>query len=310
MSSTPGRKLFLKLWYPAEPAPTAAKEMLWAQLRDDGRTPLLVRGLLRVFRLRTASYPGAALAASAPKLCPVVYNHGLVSFASENTSLMEDLASRGHVVIAVQHQTQWDELQGLNRQQSVQEKQLGRKLTAQIRGAAKADRAKLGRELSEASGNTNRITIERAKDTLFVLDNLTSILAQMPGGLGWVPEPSHVHLVGYSVGGAVATEVARSDRRVASAVNIDGGVYGLLDAGTVAVPYLMIYSATNEAINDELLPRPAVSLTAESTTHLNYHDVAGLLPQLRWLRALGRAEPVSVLQWRNRVVAEFIQDRQ
>jgi len=70
----------------------------------------------------------------------------------------------------------------------------------------------------------------------------------------------------------------------------------------------MIYSANNESINDELLPKHATCVTAANTSHLNYHDIAGLLPPLRWIRAVGSAEPVSVLQWRNRTIAEFIRD--
>lgn len=307
-SSVRGRKLFLKLWYPADPMPEAMTEMLWDQLRNDGRTPPTVRWLLKLVRRRTASQPGAGLAAAAPALCPVIYNHGLVSFASENISMMEDLASRGYIVIAIEHQDQLSELQALNRHQPLQQKQLARNLAAKIKRADTAERVRLARELYEASGNANRIALERSRDTVFVLDHWASIVANVPGGRVCAREPLRAHLVGYSLGGAVATEVARTDQRAASVVNIDGGMYGSLDRGAVRVPYLMLYSASNEAINDELLPDHATRLTAANTRHLNYHDVAGLLPPLRWMRAIGSAEPVSVLRWRNRVVADFIRD--
>jgi dienelactone hydrolase len=270
--------------------------------------PLMVRMVLALVRRRTAAHPGAALVAIGPAAPVVLYNHGLVSFASENTSMMEDLASHGHIVIAIQHQEQSSELRALNTRQPARAKQLGQDLTAQMRRSNAAERARLARRLYEASDNTNRMVLERATDTSLVLNNLSSILSAVPGRSARAPEPSPIHLLGFSVGGAVATEVALRDERVASVVNIDGGTYGSIDAASVRVPYLMMYSAANEAINDELLPKHARRVTAASTAHLNYHDVAGLLPPLRWMRAVGSAEPVSALQWRNRTVAEFIRD--
>jgi dienelactone hydrolase len=307
LSTARGRKLFLKLWYPAEPTPTTP-ELLWDQLRADRHIPLMARMLLAVLRRRTTAHPGAPLAAIEPATSPVLYNHGLVSFASENTSMMENLASHGYIVIAIQHEEQLSELRALNAHQPAPEKQLAQDLTAQMRRSNAAERAPLARRLYEVSYNTNRLVLERAIDTTTVLNNLRSILAAVPGRNARAPEPSQVHLIGFSVGGAVATEVALRDERIATVVNIDGGTYGSIDAARVRAPYLMIYSADNEAINDGLLPKHARCVTAANTSHLNYHDVAGLLPPLRWMRAVGSAEPVSVLQWRNRTVAEFIRD--
>jgi dienelactone hydrolase len=302
-SAEPGRKLILKLWYPAEPAADAAPEVLWDQLHDPARTPLMIRCLLRVIQRRTASYPGAPGATAVPSMSPVIYNHGLVSFAAENTSLMEDLASRGHVVIAIEHQDQLAEFQARNRERSPAERRAARELTTRMRRAEAAERARLASELYAASGSTNRIVLERARDTLFVLADLPSILGAIPGAR--VAEGSSVHLVGYSLGGSVATQVAGRDRRAVSVVNIDGGLYASFDAA-VSVPYLMIYSASNEGINDALLPKHATRACAANTNHLNYHDVAGLVRPLRWIRAVGSADPGEVLRWRNQEIANFL----
>jgi len=168
-----------------------------------------------------------------------------------------------------------------------------------------AGRARLAGRLYAASANTRRIVLERARDVVLVLDKLASILAAIPGHPR-VAAASAVQLAGYSVGGAVAAEVAARDRRAVGVVNLDGGLYGPSDAGMIPVPFLMIYSAGNEGINDDLLPTQAARRTHPGTNHLSYHDVSGLLPQLRWLRAVGPAEPVAVLRWRNQSVVEFI----
>jgi dienelactone hydrolase len=305
MSDAPDRKLLLKLWYPAAPAPGRAPEILWNELRVPGRAPWLIRRLLMLVPRRTDTYPWAPLAALAPALSPVIYNHGLISFASENTSLMQELASRGHVVTAIEHVDQLLEWEALNRQQPLPERRLAQQLTAQIRRADAAGRARLAGHLYATSSNTRRIVIERARDTLLVLDSLASILATIPGAARGAAAGA-VQLVGYSVGGAVATEVAARDRRAVSVVNLDGGLYGPRDARLISVPYLMMYSAGNVGINDDLLPRQIARATHPGTNHLSYHDVAGLLPLLRWVRAVGPADPMAVLKWRNQSVAEYL----
>ena len=65
-----------------------------------GVAKLLLRPAMKVL---TSSYHDAPYAppAGAPRI--LIYSHGLISFASENSMLMEHLASRGYVVIALQH---------------------------------------------------------------------------------------------------------------------------------------------------------------------------------------------------------------
>jgi len=103
----------------------------------------------------------------------------------------------------------------------------------------------------------------------------------------------------------VSTETAKRDRRAKSVINLDGGVHGTIDATGLRLPYLMLYSSANDGGNDELLPGHAQHLAPADTTHLNYHDVAGLLPILRLARGTGRTNPGAFLERRNRIVREF-----
>jgi Platelet-activating factor acetylhydrolase, isoform II len=143
MSSAQGREIFLKLWYPAQGQLGASAEVLWDELQDPHRTPLLARWTLRLVQRRSASYPKAPLAANLPAIAMVFYNHGLVSFASENTSLMQELASRGHIVIAVEHAEQLPEFRALNAAQGQKDKERARVLSAKLRRADPPERARL-----------------------------------------------------------------------------------------------------------------------------------------------------------------------
>jgi predicted dienelactone hydrolase len=126
----PGRALFVRLWYPAED-PGTKPEALWADLRDAAGLPPPMRLLMAYLRnVRTSSRRDAPFARSIPPRGLVVYSHGLVSFAAENTALMEDLASHGYVVMALQHLEQMAELQALNRGQTAADRKADRAMAA------------------------------------------------------------------------------------------------------------------------------------------------------------------------------------
>src|SRR6185503_18638710 len=183
------------------------------------------------------------------------------------------------------------------------------KLVQRLRSAPRSERATLALEYYRASTNTNRIVVERSIDTSFVLDHLEDVLAQVTGIQTRSIEGPLAHLVGFSVGGAVSTETAKRDSRACSVINLDGGMHGTLDATELRVPYLMMYSSANDGGNDQLLPSSATRLAPADTTHLNYHDIAQLLPVLRYVRLTGRTDAKAFLAYRNQVVREF-QSRQ
>lgn len=304
-SDLAGRRLLVKVWYPADSTAETQRELLWDQLRKDPQTPTAFRLVLGCLRKRTASHRGAHFDASVPVSSVVIYNHGLVSFASENTSLMEELASHGQTVMSIQHAEQLSELRALSGAQSAEKKKEGADLQERLSTAPRPERAKLAVEYYRASTNTNRIVVERSIDTSFVLDHIEEVLAQIPGAQVRSIDKSSAHLIGLSVGGAVSTETAKRDSRACSVINLDGGMQGSLDAKEVRVPYLMMYSSANDGINDELLPPSATRLVPPDTKHLNYHDIAALLPLLRYAGVTGRTNAKVFLAYRNNTVREF-----
>lgn len=305
LDASSGRRIKLKCWYPAVPEVGTRPEKLWSELRANRSTPAPLRLLLRCLERTTSTYAGAPVSPRVGTAPLVVYHHGLVSFAAENTSLAEELASHGSIVIALEHADQLAELRALGAAQSAEKKRADDLLAASLRKAEGQQRARLAVEYYEASENTNRIVVERAADTAFVLDRVDEVLARIPGRTARHAGSVAAHLVGFSVGGAVATEVAKRDGRAASVVNLDGGMHGTPGRGEVQVPYLMMYSAANESMNDALLPSGAQRVVPPGTAHLNYHDFAALMPGLRLFRAVGRANAKVFLRERNAAVRDF-----
>ena len=306
MTDALGRRLRLKLWYPAERGTGGDEERIWDDLRSDARAPALARAVLACLRARTVTRPNARFVARAPTSSVVVYNHGLISFAAENTSLMQELASHGFTAVAVQHAEQLAELTALRKAESPDKKQADAELKRQLESAPHAKRSQLAVAYYRASTSTNRLVVERAVDTSYVLDRLDTVVAGIPGVRSQAIDTSSAHLVGFSVGGAVATETAKRDSRARTVVNLDGGMHGTLDAVSMRQPYLMLYSSVNDGINDELLPQHAQRWAPGGTLHLNYHDVAGLLPALKLVRVTGRTNPKEFLEQRNRLAWDFV----
>lgn len=300
-----GRRLLLKVWYPAA-STTTRPELLWAELRRDARTPLPIRLLLRCLRVRTATVPCAAISPLVTASQLVIYNHGLISFRAENTSLMEELASHGYTVLAIEHADQLAERRALARGGSGGKRPAREELERKLRVASAHERAKLAPQYFAGADTTNRIVIARSADTSFVMDNASAALAAIPGLRPDSVDTSAPHLVGLSLGGAVATVTAERDSRARSVANLDGGMYGSRNAREIHVPYLMMYSAANEGINDRLLPDHAQRVAPVGTTHLNYHDAAALLPVLRYLRASGSTNAAAFVAQRNLTVREFL----
>lgn len=304
-AESPGRTLFLKLWYPAI-ADTTRPELAWHSLRQNPRTPAPMRALLALMRHRTASRSGLTMVDLRHEPSVVIYNHGLVSFAEENVSLMEALASEGHVVIAIEHQAQLTELQALNSLQPAAERQAAALMANELARASPAARATMARRYYEASPNTARMVRERARDTRWVLDRCDAVLGHIPGLPAASRGPSRVHAAGFSLGGAVDIEVALHDTRIGAVVNIDGGTQGSINATALTAACLMLYSEGNAGMNDALLPAGVERQVIPGTRHLNFHDIAGLLPALRFTPALGVANPLGVLHERNRLICQFL----
>ena len=295
----------LKVWYPCVADAEGDAEMLWADVIHDKNTPSLMRLFIKCITTKSTTIANADfdITATAPL---VVYNHGMISFASENTSLMEELASHGYIVLAIQHAEQLQELQGLSKLQSKEKKQKDARIARKLKKSHPAERAELASEYYAASTNTNQITIERSLDTSFVLDHVAEIFESIPNIDVSRVNTSTVHLLGFSIGGAVATETAARDSRTASVVNMDGGMHGTVDRGSANVPYLMMYSSVNQAMNELLLPKNASRIVSPQSAHLNFHDLAMLLPLLRYIGVLGKTHALEFIQNRNATVREFV----
>jgi dienelactone hydrolase len=241
----------------------------------------------------------------------VLYHHALISISAENSFLMESLASHGYVVVSTRHVDQRAELDEVNTDAdpvaAARVQEINRELLGEL---TRAERAHLAQELYQLSAATATIVARRTADSRHVLDRLPNILAAIPGYPSTALAPAgRVAAVGLSLGGAVATELSKTDDRCAVAVNIDGGLYGEHFQEPITVPYLMIYSELNSGGND--LARDTAQAefheaTMPGTKHLDFHDAAIVLPIMRWMHQLGPVSGTEVTAWKNHQIQQFL----
>ncbi len=313
-SADNGRRLFVKIWYPADHKSSSkdrSRESLWQDLdRADVRKSL--RWLTAYLQsVPTSTVTGASFAAGVENPQLLIYHHGMGSWASENTILMEHLASYGYVILSIQHLDQFAEYYALDEEVPETKKERLKALMKRITPSMGRDEmAEVCLEISRSFSVFNRMVATSAKDTDYVLNNAPKLFAKIPSLEKGVLSVDRVGLLGLSLGGAVATEFSKNDERCAAVVNMDGGIYGNRIEEPVTVPYMMMYSEQNEGESDLALKNATAEvndLTMPQTKHIDFHDAKLVMPLYRWLGMLGKAPSREFLAKKNELVRKHFE---
>lgn len=300
------RRLFIKVWYPAS-AGEGRSEGLWSDLTRMDDIPLPARwGMAYLSGARTSSHASAVLN-NTNRLPVILYNHSLLSWASENSLLAEELASRGNIVIAIRHIGQVSEHGELAAGLGEADRAADRDLQAQLQKAqSREERARLSQLLAKGKVSSE-IVRRRAEDSRFVFGHLPEVLGEIPGGPPTVA--ASYAAMGLSLGGAVSTRLCADDPRCAAVINLDGGLYGIDPARMRPLPYLMVYSGANVGGSDAVR-EGAGGLYEErifaEAAHADLHDAPKVLP-MGWFGGMARDKAAAMNRELGGLVAEFVE---
>ncbi|GAA0629790.1 hypothetical protein GCM10010174_57690 [Kutzneria viridogrisea] len=269
--SRPARELMIQLWYPA----LAADGHPAAPWMSPGAAAFFEQGqgipsgtlLLPV----THAHPAAPVDRGRCGRPVLLYSPGLRSDRSLGTALIEELASHGYLVVAIDHTYDADQVEFPG----------GRVETFAITGDI--DNALIAKALAV-----------RTADTRFVLDQLTALNSGHNTDVGrQTPPPtlagafdlSRVGILGHSLGGATAAAAIRADRRLRAGVNLDGSLLPPVTAGTER-PFLLFGSDPGPGSEDPSWDQFWASqygwkreLALIGCTHISFTDLETLLPQ-------------------------------
>jgi predicted dienelactone hydrolase len=234
-----GRRLMVSIWYPAAQSGASALLTNYPKEVADGLGKLSgVPGLafqhLRYFRL--AASEDVPLQVEDAPFPVLVFSHGLVGLRLQNSSTLQNLASWGYVVVALDHTdaaavTVFPD--GEARFYSLE--------SFGIPSNVEPDKALVD----------ERVFPVWVADQLFVYDIIETWAANDPMLAGKL-DVARIGSFGHSFGGATALEVCLIDTRCRAAVNIDGGLYGRIVTQPAVRPLLLMSSAESNQYADAI----------------------------------------------------------
>lgn len=205
------RELMVSVWYPAllpvgRPAPylTEREAAALVASRELPLDPADVAAIGTTARVNALPRPAAR------RYPLVVLSPGFSVPAATLTGLAEELASRGYVVVGIDHtyESSGTELPG------------GRLATCVVC----------------ENPEFVKVPAVRAADASFVVDQLTQAGAWWGG---WMIDARRIGMAGHSMGGASAAETMRTDPRFDAGVNMDGTFFAQLPPGGLDRPFMM-----------------------------------------------------------------------
>lgn len=217
------RKLMIQIWYPASPGtgtgPSPYIEHLpvvLEGLRQAISIPPLLLGQLKY--VQPHSTQDAELSTDQDRYPVLLFSHGLTGFRNQNTFQVEELASRGYVVVGIDH-------------------------AYDAAAVVYPDHTAM-LKLENLSGfdayeKKSRLWVEDAK---FVLDQIELLNeSDHKGILSDRLDMDKVGMFGHSFGGATAAQMLLADNRVKAALNMDGTLYGQpVPEGGYGKPYMQM----------------------------------------------------------------------
>jgi hypothetical protein len=203
----PYRELMVSVWYPALPgggAPARYMPPGAAERFEAGGVHGIPSGRVDWVATRTHAREGAPVDARGGRRPVVLYSPGSGDPRVWGTVLVEELASRGYVVVTIDHTYESSAVQFPD---------------GSVRGnepvvTAFAEAARDG----TVPALLEKILRVRVADTAFVLDRLDAL----PGGLSRVVDPARVGMFGQSAGGITAAQGMYEDRRIKAGIDLDG----------------------------------------------------------------------------------------
>jgi predicted dienelactone hydrolase len=225
----------------------------------------------------------------------ILYNHGYGGFTTVHQSICEELASQGYVVVSVGHayesalllkpdgdvkafdpsneayQARLAEANG-----SVQERLKDQILGAENERAVEDSYRKL---LAESPLHQESVQIWTA-DNQFVLRKLREINEADPILKG-IMDLKTVGIVGHSLGGATAGEMAITEPNIKAGINLDGFQFGRLLETELTIPFMFMWengrSRGNTTNGNELFfqksKAPCYSLVIKDFEHATFTDL-------------------------------------
>jgi predicted dienelactone hydrolase len=272
------RELMVQLWYPTEPTVTTTVapwldhvEVLGPALAARLNLPPYFLDHLKY--VNTQSHRDAPVSSAEARYPVLLFSHGWGGFRAQNTHQVEELASHGYIIAAIDHT--YD---------------AAATVFPDGRVALHNDGILTGTSPAELQQAAARLVDQRAGDLAFVLDQLTQLNAADPNERFTNRlDLSRVGVFGHSMGGGTTIEFCAHDARCQAALTMDAYLPPVsTDVYTNGLrqPLLALFSerwpsAENNRLFNQLFQAPggdAYHAVIAGTAHYDFSDIPSLTP--------------------------------
>lgn len=269
-----GRRLMVSIWYPAAQSSPPARltdhpDALAHGLASAFGVPVAAPALQHLGYVRLAASEGVAVATNAAPFPVLVFSHGMTGSRIQNSPAMQELASWGYVVVALDHTD-------------------AAAVTVFPDGETRLfDLGRFGVDLADVDSSGAILLPVWVADQRVVYDAIEAWAADDPLLAGKL-DLQQIGSFGHSFGGATALVVCRVDPRCRAAANLDGGVsHGPAVAATR--PLLLMTSTASREIAEanqhwsrllEAAEGPAYWLELPGSNHLSFTILPLISPLL------------------------------
>jgi predicted dienelactone hydrolase len=233
------RELLVWFWYPATVGYSGATDdYVPAQMRDlagppSGPMSLITRDFGKV---RAHSAPNAQLAASAEPYPVVIMRAGASAGVVGYSTLAEDLASHGYVVVGFDAPYRTNVVVFPDGRVMRREPGNNPEVCAE-------------RPLPEQAACMDKLLTAWTEDTSFVVDQLARLNGSNAGMFAGRLDMAKVGVFGHSLGGATAAQFCHDDRRCTAGINIDGQPFGSVVETGLQQPFMFLLSDHGDSTN-------------------------------------------------------------
>jgi predicted dienelactone hydrolase len=252
------RELVVQIWYPAKPS----GNHLAAYQR------LSETNLLTSYRsvLWTNSRVDAPIVQTGGPFPVLLFNHGWGGRRTQDTFLTEELASHGYVVAAIDHTYNAGRVA-----------LPGDRIVDSTNGYDPIDASK--HTAVEIKNTWNKELRRWVDDEVFVLNALQNENADSKSFWHGRLNTDRAGALGHSFGGAAAIQICSVDRRIQSAVNMDGWTFGDIQHRAFNQPTMFLYEESNHSRRQDLRSATAESQTLYELDTIDEKEVDGSLKQ-------------------------------
>ena len=292
------RELVTDIWYPAMKGTKNKKQfpfLLWKRAFETGGVPNFISNYLMDFEL--SSQTSALISNVQTKWPIIVFSHGISAGMYEYQAFCEELASKGFVVIAVNHT-------------------YGNHMVQFPDGRIIRNKINWG-DLPRPE----RVALRNKEQEIWVQDIGFIIQEIEKGQFKLNLDLNRLFIVGHSFGGSTAIQSLRKFQRVKAAVNLDGALAGVNPLKILEKPALMVMaSGGHKGSSEEIKEMMKMSsqehnfYILEGSIHDSFSDrglvfsPSWLLTAIYWFQG-ARKNPVMILEETSKLIDNFLKEK-